>query len=251
MTEKRLLDDRGRPYFDLQFYALAKDGRIAAATAYEGSKFAVCDSAGRASGGLRVSVQGVGKAETRVAEGGGRPPEGGTPVKRGTVASGTSSPMRNERLVEGPPSAIPPSAFRPAPPVGFPRGRCNDGIPIFERARPHSAHERYADGLERAGLANSALARDWLAAATSSIRQAVPVSAAVPRGRLFRRVGSARRRLRHQAPRWTATRCDRARRSAGAPLTVFLDLFQQTADTANPLDLVASLDSATVLQRRD
>jgi N4-(beta-N-acetylglucosaminyl)-L-asparaginase len=46
MTEKRLLDDRGRPYFDLQFYALAKDGRMAAATAYEGSKFAVCDSQG-------------------------------------------------------------------------------------------------------------------------------------------------------------------------------------------------------------
>jgi N4-(beta-N-acetylglucosaminyl)-L-asparaginase len=46
MTEKRLLDDRGRPYFDLQFYALAKDGRMAAATAFEGSKFAVCDSQG-------------------------------------------------------------------------------------------------------------------------------------------------------------------------------------------------------------
>ena len=46
LTEKRLLDDRGRPYFDLQFYALAKDGRFAAATAYEGSKFAVCDAQG-------------------------------------------------------------------------------------------------------------------------------------------------------------------------------------------------------------
>jgi N4-(beta-N-acetylglucosaminyl)-L-asparaginase len=46
MTEKRLLDDRGRPYFDLQFYALAKDGRIAGATAFEGSKFSVCDSQG-------------------------------------------------------------------------------------------------------------------------------------------------------------------------------------------------------------
>jgi N4-(beta-N-acetylglucosaminyl)-L-asparaginase len=46
MTEKRLLDSRGRPYFDLQFYALAKDGRFAAATAYEGSQFAVCDSQG-------------------------------------------------------------------------------------------------------------------------------------------------------------------------------------------------------------
>src|SRR4051812_142768 len=46
MTEKRLLNDRGRPYFDLQFYALAKDGRFAAATAYEGSQFAVCDAQG-------------------------------------------------------------------------------------------------------------------------------------------------------------------------------------------------------------
>ena len=46
LTEKRLLDGRGRPYFDLQFYALAKDGRFAAATAYEGSQFAVCDTQG-------------------------------------------------------------------------------------------------------------------------------------------------------------------------------------------------------------
>jgi N4-(beta-N-acetylglucosaminyl)-L-asparaginase len=46
MTEKRLLDERGRPFFDLQFYALAKDGRFAAATAYEGSQFAVCDAQG-------------------------------------------------------------------------------------------------------------------------------------------------------------------------------------------------------------
>jgi N4-(beta-N-acetylglucosaminyl)-L-asparaginase len=46
MTEKRLLDERGRPYFDLQFYALAKDGRSAGATAYEGSKFSVCDAQG-------------------------------------------------------------------------------------------------------------------------------------------------------------------------------------------------------------
>jgi N4-(beta-N-acetylglucosaminyl)-L-asparaginase len=46
MTERRLLDDRGRPYFDLSFYALAKDGRYAAATAYEGGRFAVADERG-------------------------------------------------------------------------------------------------------------------------------------------------------------------------------------------------------------
>ena len=46
MTEKRLLDAQGRPLFDLQFYALAKDGRFGSATAYEGARFAVADSQG-------------------------------------------------------------------------------------------------------------------------------------------------------------------------------------------------------------
>jgi N4-(beta-N-acetylglucosaminyl)-L-asparaginase len=46
MTEKRLLDGQGRPLFDLQFYALAKDGRFGSATAYEGARFAVADSQG-------------------------------------------------------------------------------------------------------------------------------------------------------------------------------------------------------------
>jgi N4-(beta-N-acetylglucosaminyl)-L-asparaginase len=46
MTEKRLLDDQGRPYFDLSFYAVNKKGEYAGATAYEGGNFAVCDAAG-------------------------------------------------------------------------------------------------------------------------------------------------------------------------------------------------------------
>lgn len=45
-TEKRLLDDRGRPRFDLSFYAISKDGRYAGACAYEGAQFAVCDEKG-------------------------------------------------------------------------------------------------------------------------------------------------------------------------------------------------------------
>lgn len=46
MTERRLLDDRGRPYFDLDFYAVHKDGRYAGVSAYEGGDFAVCDARG-------------------------------------------------------------------------------------------------------------------------------------------------------------------------------------------------------------
>ena len=46
MTETRLLDPRGRPLFDLQFYAVARDGRFGSATAYEGARYAVADSSG-------------------------------------------------------------------------------------------------------------------------------------------------------------------------------------------------------------
>jgi N4-(beta-N-acetylglucosaminyl)-L-asparaginase len=47
MTEPRLLDENGRPYFQLQFYAVNKKGEYAGATAYgEDVKFAVCDSRG-------------------------------------------------------------------------------------------------------------------------------------------------------------------------------------------------------------
>jgi N4-(beta-N-acetylglucosaminyl)-L-asparaginase len=46
MTEARLLRPDGRPNFDIQFYALAKDGRYAAGTLYAGAQFAVCDERG-------------------------------------------------------------------------------------------------------------------------------------------------------------------------------------------------------------
>jgi len=46
MTEKRLLADNGRPYFQLQYYAVNKKGEYACACCYEGSKFAVADANG-------------------------------------------------------------------------------------------------------------------------------------------------------------------------------------------------------------
>ena len=119
---------------------------------------------------------------------------------------------------------------------------CNTRIPLFERARPASAHERYADGLERAGLANSALARDWLAAATSSIRQ--PVSVTLP----FREAGyfaaSEARAIAYAVRLRDGQRLSaNAETTGGAPLTIFLDLYRQTGDTAKPLDLIASVDT--------
>ncbi len=46
MTEKRLLADNGKPFFQLQYYAVNKKGEYAGACCYEGSKFAVADSTG-------------------------------------------------------------------------------------------------------------------------------------------------------------------------------------------------------------
>jgi len=46
MTEARLMGPNGRPTFDLEFYALTKDGRFGSATLYSGGKFAVCDEKG-------------------------------------------------------------------------------------------------------------------------------------------------------------------------------------------------------------
>lgn len=46
MTEARLLGANGRPKFDLEFYAITKDGRYGGATLYSGGRYAVCDEKG-------------------------------------------------------------------------------------------------------------------------------------------------------------------------------------------------------------
>jgi N4-(beta-N-acetylglucosaminyl)-L-asparaginase len=46
MTHKRWLDERGRPRYDMVFYALSKDGRFGSASLYSGFQFAVADASG-------------------------------------------------------------------------------------------------------------------------------------------------------------------------------------------------------------
>jgi N4-(beta-N-acetylglucosaminyl)-L-asparaginase len=45
-TEKRLLDEEGKPNFNVNFYAVNKRGEYGAAAIWSGSRFSVCDSAG-------------------------------------------------------------------------------------------------------------------------------------------------------------------------------------------------------------
>jgi murein DD-endopeptidase MepM/ murein hydrolase activator NlpD len=125
---------------------------------------------------------------------------------------------------------------------------CNNDIPFFEPPRPASAHERYADGLHRAGLDSTALGRDWTSAAATSIRQ--PLTVAVP----FREVGyfaaNEARAVGYAVRLRDGQKISAIVETNGSPLTIFLDLYRQTGDTAEPLDLVATLDSASATGAR-
>jgi len=118
---------------------------------------------------------------------------------------------------------------------------CNDVAPIFDRPRALSAHERYAQGLAKAGLENTALGRDWLAAAQSSIR--TPLTVSLP----FRETGyfaaSEARAVGYAIALRNGQKLSAVAETSGSTITLFLDLFRQTGDTANPLDLVASVDT--------
>jgi murein DD-endopeptidase MepM/ murein hydrolase activator NlpD/SH3-like domain-containing protein len=117
---------------------------------------------------------------------------------------------------------------------------CRD-IPLFEPPPPPSAHQRYADGLTKAGLEKTALGRDWLAVAQSSIRQ--PLAVSLP----FRETGyfaaSEARAVGYALTLRDGQKLVAFAETGGTAITIFLDLFRQTGDTANPLDLVASVDT--------
>ncbi|HUQ82505.1 MAG TPA: peptidoglycan DD-metalloendopeptidase family protein [Gemmatimonadaceae bacterium] len=118
---------------------------------------------------------------------------------------------------------------------------CRDGIPLFESPAPASAHARYARGLERAGLEKTALARDWLSVAESSIRKPLAVSLPFKEAGYF--ASSEARAVGYAVRLRDGQRLSVVAETTGQPLAIFLDLFEQTGDSAKPLDLVASMDT--------
>jgi murein DD-endopeptidase MepM/ murein hydrolase activator NlpD/SH3-like domain-containing protein len=124
---------------------------------------------------------------------------------------------------------------------------CDNVAPLFNRARAPTAHERYADGLAQVGLDSTALGRDWLAAARLALQQ--PLTVALP----FREAGyfaaSEARAVGYAMSLRDGQRLTAITETSGAPLTIFLDLYRQTGDTANPLDLVASIDTGLTSKR--
>jgi murein DD-endopeptidase MepM/ murein hydrolase activator NlpD/SH3-like domain-containing protein len=135
---------------------------------------------------------------------------------------------------------LPASRF-PLPALLVLAAGCRD-IPLFEPSPPPSAHERYANALSKAGLEKTALGQDWLAAAQTSIRK--PLTVSLP----FRETGyfaaSEARAVGYAITLRDGQKLAAIAETGTAPIIIFLDLFRQTGDTANPLDRVASVDTS-------
>lgn len=115
-----------------------------------------------------------------------------------------------------------------------------DPIAIF-RPDPVSAHERYGNALIDAGLDSTAMGREWLAASDSAVR--APFGVPLP----IREVGIySRHEARAVAYRVSLRDGQQLRvslRSDGPSARVYLDLFEVTADSAQPFVLRATADT--------
>lgn len=121
---------------------------------------------------------------------------------------------------------------------------CTEAQELVERIRPvpETPHERYAALLEDSGLHETALGRDWLAAAGSALRSPVAVSLPFRERAYFADFEAG-------AASWSfsASRGDQIRITLQledtATFAVFADLFEAPADTSRELTRRAWSDS--------
>lgn len=110
--------------------------------------------------------------------------------------------------------------------------------------RDASPHERYANGLRDAGLANSAMGREWLVAADTVLERAHVVTLPLNETGYYDR-GQAR------AVGWRFSVRDGQRvaivvTSAGQPAQIFTDLYRATGDTTKPFEIeIAGVTDST------
>jgi murein DD-endopeptidase MepM/ murein hydrolase activator NlpD len=121
---------------------------------------------------------------------------------------------------------------------------CNLGDAVRGLGRPReTAHERYARALTDAGLAKSALGREWLAASDSALR--APLFVTLP----LREAGFySRSEARAVAYRFNLTDGQRVVVTIdvmGQPVQLFVDLYEETSDTLRRFVHRASADTAS------
>ncbi|MGV3710927.1 MAG: peptidoglycan DD-metalloendopeptidase family protein [Gemmatimonas sp.] len=113
-----------------------------------------------------------------------------------------------------------------------------DAVQTVTRARELTPHEKYAEKLRDAGLAQTAMGREWLAAADTVFPRAH--RATLP----FQETGFYDR-AQARAVAWSFVARDGQKISIslvaeGQPALVFSDLFQVTGDTARPFERLMS-----------
>ena len=116
------------------------------------------------------------------------------------------------------------------------------------RAVPPTAHGRYAQALRDAGLASTALGREWLVAADSALR--APLVAVPPSREVGAYSRSEARAVAYRVSLRDGQRLVATVRADGLRAALFLDLFEIAADSARSLlhrataDTLARPDSA-------
>ncbi|MGQ0537557.1 MAG: peptidoglycan DD-metalloendopeptidase family protein, partial [Gemmatimonadaceae bacterium] len=110
------------------------------------------------------------------------------------------------------------------------------------RPPPPTAYERYAQSLSEAGLAATALGREWLAAGDSALR--APLSVTLP----FREAGyysrSEARAVAYRFALQDGQRIVARVRASGLPLQLFVDLYEELKDSLPLFEHRATADTA-------
>jgi peptidoglycan LD-endopeptidase LytH len=122
---------------------------------------------------------------------------------------------------------------------------CGQIQQLSEPFRPQTAHERYAEGLRGAGLAGSALGRDWLVAAERALAEAHPVPLPFREAGYFPAEEARAVGYRIRAERGQRLEV-RVEVEGAEPPHLFVDLFEVPEDTARPPAHRASADSGAL-----
>ncbi len=118
------------------------------------------------------------------------------------------------------------------------------GCSVVEELRPDppTAYGRYAQAITDAGLAGTALGRDWLLASDSALR--APLRASLP----FREAGvytrDEARAIAYRMSLSDGQLLTASLRTEGIPVQFFVDLFEVTGDSAEPYRHRATADSS-------
>jgi murein DD-endopeptidase MepM/ murein hydrolase activator NlpD len=121
---------------------------------------------------------------------------------------------------------------------------CNPREALHSLAPPPTAHGRYAKSLTDAGLGETALGREWLAASDSALRAPLDVTLPFEESGFYSRAEA--RAVAYRVRLRGGERLALSVSSEGLPAELFVDLFEQRAESG---DSVATFDHRASAER--